>query len=290
MIENEATKHYFDKKKYINCRGKLIDLSQKRVMGILNITPDSFYDGGKHNSLEAAINQFNKMRNEGADMIDIGAYSSRPNAEHISEKEELKRLTPLLAELRKLDNEIILSVDTFRAEVAKTVVENFEVDIINDISGATMDKAMIETIAKLQVPYILMHIQGTPQNMQQNPHYKDVVGDVLKFFATQTEKLRYAGVNDIIVDPGFGFGKTIEHNYQLINRLQEFRIVEFPLLVGLSRKSMIYKPLQITPAEALVGTIALNTIALSKGADILRVHDVAEAKQLIQLSQILHNA
>ncbi len=264
----------------INCNGKLLDLSQPVVMGILNVTPDSFYDGGKYTEEEKIYRRVKQILDEGAEIIDVGAYSSRPGAEDVPPEKELKRLAKALDVINKHFPGACISVDTFRAEIAKYVVENHGVGMINDIMGGA-DEKMFETIARLQVPYVLMHIKGTPQTMQNNPVYDDVVAEIIAYLSEKTDKLRYLGVNDIIIDPGFGFGKTIDHNYQILKHLDEFKIFEMPLLVGISRKSMIYKYLGITPAEALPGTIALNTVALLKGANILRVHDVAETKQTI---------
>ncbi len=265
----------------INCRGTLLDFSVPKIAGILNITPDSFYDGGNFLSEKAISDKITELVSEGADFIDVGAFSSRPGAELISEETEKKRLQFALEIIRKQYPNVILSVDTYRSGIAKFVVENFQVSIINDISGGNFDDNMFETIAELQVPYVCMHMQGTPEKMQNNPQYKDVVKDLVKFFSEKIEQVKKIGINDFIVDPGFGFGKTIEHNYQILNKLELFQMLERPLLVGLSRKSMIYKLTDETPQEALAGTIALNMTALQKGANILRVHDVKEAKQLI---------
>lgn len=265
----------------INCRGKLLNLSEPKIAGILNITPDSFYDGGKYSSEKEILNRIKQLVNEGADIIDIGAFSSRPGAKLISENEEKKRLKSALENIRKHYPDIILSVDTYRSEIAKFVVNNFEADIINDISGGNFDDKMFETIADLNVPYIVMHIQGTPESMQKNPEYNDVVKDLLKYFSEKIEFAKKIGINDLIIDPGFGFGKTIEQNYRLLNKLELFQITELPIMVGLSRKSMIFKLSNETPEKALPGTLALNMIALQKGANILRVHDVKETKQII---------
>ncbi len=267
----------------INCKGKLLDLSEPKIAGILNITPDSFYDGGKYFSENSVKNRTEQLVTEGADIIDIGAFSSRPGADLISEKEEKKRLQFALEIIRNNFPDIILSVDTYRSEIAEFVVKNFDIDIINDISGGTFDKKMFETIADLQIPYIIMHMQGTPLSMQKNPEYKDVVKDLLKYFSEKIELAKKLGINDLIIDPGFGFGKTVEHNYRLLNNLELFKMTERPILVGLSRKSMIYKLNDETPDEALPGTLALSIIALQKGANILRVHDVKETKQVIEV-------
>ena len=251
-------------------------------MGILNITPDSFYDGGKYKNEADILFQTEKMLNEGATFIDVGAYSSRPGAAHISEKEELKRILPVIELLVKYFPEIIISVDTFRSEIAKKTIENGAA-IINDISGGKMDEKMFQTVAELQVPYILMHMLGTPQNMQQNPVYEDVTKDIIRFFSEQIFKLHQLKMNDIIIDMGFGFGKTLQHNYEILSNLALFKNLDAPILIGVSRKSMLYKPLDITANEALNATTAANTIALLNGANILRVHDVKEAVEAIKI-------
>lgn len=276
---------FFSRKQTINCSGELIDLSEPKVMGILNVTTDSFYDGGKYNSEKEVIVQVNKMISEGCDILDIGAYSSRPGAKDISSDEELGKLLPVLELIRRDFPDVIISVDTFRSVVAKKVVEDYQVDIINDISAGDLDDKMHELIADLNVPYIMMHMKGTPQNMQQDPQYKNVVKEIMEYFSIKLEKLKLLGVKDVILDPGFGFGKTVEHNFQLLKHLDDFKIFELPLLVGVSRKSMINKVLEIKPDEALNGTSVLNTFALLGGANILRVHDVKEAKETIKISQ-----
>lgn len=271
----------------INCKGILIDLASPKVMGILNITPDSFYDGGKYKDEVAILNQVDKMLTEGATFIDVGAYSSRPGAAHISEEEELKRILPVINLLLKNFPEIILSVDTFRSKIAKETI-NAGAAIINDISGGTMDDNMFSTVANLQVPYILMHMLGTPQNMQKNPVYDDVVKDIISFFAKQIFELHQLQLNDIIIDMGFGFGKTIAHNYQILKDLRLFKSLEAPILTGISRKSMLYKTLDISAQEALNATTSANTIALLNGANILRVHDVKEAVEAVKIvTQVL---
>jgi dihydropteroate synthase len=273
----------------INCNGKLLDLSKPIVMGILNITPDSFYDGGNYLTIETIKTQVKKMLDDGATIIDIGAYSSRPGATHISENEEIKRLTPVLKMMLKQFPEAIVSVDTFRANIADIVTKEYGVSIINDISAGEMDKNMFETIAKINVPYIIMHMKGTPQNMQQNPVYKDVIDEIIAYFSKKVGQLKKLGVHDLILDPGFGFGKTLDHNYQLLNKLDNLAIFEYPVLAGLSRKSMIYKFLNNSPQQALNGTTVVNTLALTKGASILRVHDVKEAKEAIDLHEIMQS-
>ena len=274
---------FFEKKRFINTRGKLLDLKIPRVMGILNVTPDSFYDGGFYQKPAAIIKRVNDLLTQDADIVDIGACSSRPGAKDISCEEELKRLCTALELIRKEFPEAILSVDTSRAAIAKKVVQDFHVDMINDISGGMLDAKMPETIAELQVPYVMMHMPGNPRNMQEKTQYKDVVAEVIKFLAKQSELFKSLGVNDLIVDPGFGFGKTIEQNFNILYRLADFRILDLPLMVGLSRKSMIYRFLDSTPEQSLNGTTALHMMALERGADILRTHDVREAKETIHL-------
>lgn len=269
--------------KYVNVNGELLDLSTPQVMGILNVTPDSFYEKSRVQTEEHIINRAQQILDEGASIIDIGAYSSRPNADHISTDEELNRLSWALSIIRKNHPNAIISVDTFRAKVAQVCVEEYGVSMINDIAAGEMDKEMFDTIARLQVPYIMMHMQGTPQTMQSAPHYDNLLKEVFLYFAEKVQLLRDKGVNDIILDPGFGFGKTVAHNYELLSSLQEFSVFELPLLVGVSRKSMITKLLNITSDEALNGTTVVHTIALQKGADILRVHDVKEAVEAIKI-------
>ena len=256
-------------------------------MGILNATPDSFFDGGLFQQQNKALHRVEQMINEGVDILDIGAYSTRPGAIEITETEELERLKKLLPEIAKNFPDLPISVDTFRSTIAEQVIE-MGAHMINDISGGSLDNKMFETVGRLKVPYILMHIQGTPKTMQQNPTYKNVVAEVLEDLGKKTQQLITLGVDDVIIDPGFGFGKTVEHNYQLLQQLTDFRIIEMPLLVGFSRKSMINKVLKINPENALNGTTALNAWALQKGANILRVHDVKEAKQVITLHQQLN--
>jgi len=272
----------------INCNGTLVDFSSPKVMGILNLTPDSFFDGGKYSSEKDIIIQVEKMISEGATFIDIGAYSSRPGAKSISEEEELNRILPIIKTLVKAFPKIIISIDTFRSNVVKQCVLNGAA-IINDISGGNLDKNMFKTIAKLQVPYIIMHMQGNPTNMQLKPTYHNIVQELLFYFSDKIEQLRKLGVNDIITDVGFGFGKTLEHNYQLLHHLQMFQNLDVPTLAGISRKSMLYKPLQIEPKSALNATTSANTIALMNGANILRVHDVKEAMDCIKIVDLLKN-
>lgn len=277
-------------KSTINCKGRIIDLAEPKIMGILNYTPDSFYDGGRYNLVDNAIKQVDKMLEEGVDFIDIGAHSTRPGAKMLTKEDEKNRLSEILNEIRsRFSPDLLVSVDTFQSEVASFVIEEFEVDIINDVSGGELDPNMFSVIAKYNVPYIMMHMRGNPQNMQNNTEYDDIVVDILKYFSSKIEKSKQLGINDIILDPGFGFSKTLEQNYELLNRLEEFCITELPLLVGLSRKSMIYKLLEISSNEALLGTSVLNSLALQKGANILRVHDVKEAKQVIELTKMISN-
>jgi dihydropteroate synthase len=266
----------------INCKGSLVDLSSPKVMGILNITPDSFYDGGKYKSESDMLQQTEKMLTEGAAFIDIGAYSSRPGANHISEEEELQRILPVINLLIKEFPDILISVDTFRSGIAKQTIESGAA-IINDISGGSMDDDMFKTVAQLKVPYILMHMLGTPQSMQLNPTYNNVTTELIYFFSEQISKLHQLQLNDIIIDVGFGFGKTIEHNYELLKNLALFKELDVPVLAGISRKSMLYKTLDITAQEALNATTSANTIALLNGANILRVHDVKEAYEAIKI-------
>lgn len=274
---------------FINIKGALMDLSTPQVMGILNITPDSFYAGSHNQTAQEISERANRILEEGASIIDIGAYSSRPNAENISPEEEMRRLRMALEILNKEHPDAIISVDTFRADVAAMCVEEFGVAIINDIAAGEMDPHMFDTVARLNVPYIMMHMQGTPQTMQATPHYDNLIKEIFLYFAAKIEQLHAKGVKDIILDPGFGFGKTITHNYELLNQLQEFSLFEMPVLVGVSRKSMIYKLLGGTPFEALNGTTALNTISLLKGANILRVHDVKEAVETVKIVEAMRN-
>lgn len=274
----------------INCKGTLIDFSQPRIMGILNLTPDSFYAGSRYLSANDVVKQADRMLEQGADFLDIGAASSRPGAAEVTVSEEWQRLQPVLEALAAHFPDALVSVDTYHAEIARRAVQDYGVALINDISAGTLDKHMFATMADLQVPYIIMHMQGTPRTMQSNPQYDNLIKDIVRYLAEKINQLRLLGVNDIIADPGFGFGKTLQHNYQLLEKLDAFRILERPLLVGLSRKSMIYKLLNTTPQEALNGTTALHTIALLKGASILRVHDVPAAREVVQLTQFYKQA
>lgn len=261
----------------LNLRGKLYSLCEPKIMGILNVTPDSFYAESRTSNEENIAARVQQLMDDGADMIDIGGYSSRPGADDVSPEEEMNRLRRGLRVVRRLYPEVPISVDTFRADVARMCVEEEGADIINDISGGMMDRQMFRTVARLGVPYILMHMQGTPDTMQQAPHYDNLRREVMLYFAERIDRLCQMGAKDIIVDPGFGFGKTLEHNYELFHHLDDFNLFNLPLLVGISRKSMIYKLLGGTPQTSLNGTTVLNTIALMKGVHILRVHDVKEA-------------
>lgn len=261
----------------LNLRGKLYSLCEPKIMGILNVTPDSFYAESRTSDEEHIAARVQQLMDDGADMIDIGGYSSRPGADDVSPEEEMNRLRRGLRVVRRLYPEVPISVDTFRADVARMCVEEEGADIINDISGGMMDRQMFRTVARLGVPYILMHMQGTPDTMQQAPHYENLRREVMLYFAERIDRLCQMGAKDIIVDPGFGFGKTLEHNYELFHHLDDFNLFNLPLLVGISRKSMIYKLLGGTPQTSLNGTTGLNTIALMKGVHILRVHDVKEA-------------
>ncbi|MDO6470352.1 dihydropteroate synthase [Maribacter sp. 1_MG-2023] len=271
----------------INCNGKLLSLDQPKVMGILNITPDSFFDGGKYKDEKSILNQVKKMLNEGATFIDIGAYSSRPGALEVDEATELKRIEPIINLILKNFPNTILSIDTFRSNVAEACIENGAA-IINDISAGLQDDKMLSTVAKLHVPYIMMHMRGTPQNMQQKTDYEDVVKEVLSFFSERLVAAKALGIKDIIIDPGFGFAKNLEQNYELLNNIEVMNIIEHPILAGISRKSMIYKTLGTTADQALNGTTALHMVCLQKGTKILRVHDVEEAVECVKLYEQLN--
>ena len=266
----------------INCKGQLIDVSKPTVMGILNVTPNSFFDGGKYATQSEILSQVEKMLNDGATFIDIGAYSSKPKAEFVSENEELERIVPIVDLILKNFPETLISIDTFRSEIARICIENGAA-IINDISAGNGDDAMMETVAKYNVPYIMMHRRGNPQTMQTMTNYENIVKEMLFYFSEKVAIARSFRINDLIIDPGFGFAKTVEQNYEVLQKLELLQILELPLLVGFSRKSMIYKYLKSSAEEALNGTTVLNTIALTKGAKILRVHDVKEAMECVTL-------
>ncbi len=270
----------------INCKGQIIDLSSPKIMGILNITPNSFYDGGKYSLENNAIAQVEIMLNEGATFIDIGAYSSKPNAEFVSEEEELSRIIPVVKALIKEFPKAILSIDTFRSSVAQECLNNGAA-LINDISAGSLDEKMMEVIASNKVPYIMMHLRGTPQTMQNQTNYEHLINEILTYFSDKINKARSLGINDLIIDPGFGFAKTTDQNYEILSNLELFKVLELPILAGISRKSMIYKTLDINAEEALNGTTVLNTIAITKGASIIRVHDVKQAMECVKLCEKL---
>jgi dihydropteroate synthase len=280
---------FFQKKATLNAGGKLIDLNTPKVMGIINLTPDSFYEGSRKPLIKEAIQQAEKMLNEGAAFLDLGAYSSRPGAADISVQEETDRLLPVVEAVAKAFPDAILSIDTFRSSVAAAAIKA-GAHIINDISGGQLDADMFATVAKLKVPYILMHTKGTPQNMNSLANYEDVFNEVYDYFAERYSQLKKTGVVDVIIDPGFGFAKKPEHSYTLMNRMQEFNALQLPILAGVSRKKMIYGLLGTTAAEALNGTTVLNTIALTKGANILRVHDVKEAVETVTIWEKIRNS
>ena len=266
----------------INCKGELIDLLQPKVMGILNITPDSFYDGGFYNSEKKIIAQVKKMINDGASIIDIGGYSSRPGAEDISVETELSRVLTVIKAIKHKFPETLISIDTFRSEVAKKAVKA-GADIINDISGGSLDKKMFNTVSELNVPYIIMHMKGNPRNMIKKTKYEDVLKEIIRYFSKKIHLATKAGIKDIIIDPGFGFAKNVEQNFNILNNLDYLKYLDKPILIGVSRKSMIYKTLEVTPKDALNGSTVLHTISLLKGAKIIRTHDVKEANEAIKL-------
>ena len=272
----------------INIKGKLLDLSTPKVMGILNVTPDSFYENSRVSIEEDIVKQVQQMVTDGMDIVDVGGYSSRPGAKEVSLDDELRRVVPVVKIINENFPLLPISIDTFRSNVAEEAV-NVGAGIINDISAGEMDERMFNLVAELQVPYIAMHMKGTPQTMQKNPVYDDLMQEILLYFSEKVNKLRQLNVNDIILDPGFGFGKTLEHNYEILNKFELFQNLDLPILTGVSRKSMINKVLGTTPDNALNGTTVLNTIALTRGTNILRVHDVKEAKQAVMLFQkVIH--
>jgi dihydropteroate synthase len=283
MLITTTANKFLKRKTTIQLNGRIIDLAQPVVMGILNVTPDSFFDGGKYKTEKKILERAEEILKEGATIIDIGAISTRPGSGGASTKEELERLLPACMSVKKHFPEAFVSIDTYRSWVAMKVIEDFGPCIVNDISGGNFDDHMFDTIGKMGVPYILMHIQGSPLVMQENPTYEDVVRDISRFFTDRVKRLTKAGVKDVIIDPGFGFGKTMEHNYELLNRLDAFKVFLWPLLVVISIKSMIYKLIETTPDGALNGTSVLNTMALFGGADILRVHDVKEAVETVKI-------
>lgn len=283
MLITGSSSRFFKRKSTIALNGKLIDLTNPVVMGILNVSPDSFFDGGKYNTTDTIIARAEQIVAEGADIIDIGAVSTRPGADSISTKVELTRLLPAVVEVRKRFPEIPISIDTYRSWVALRVIDEIGECIVNDISGGSFDDHMFDTIAKLGVPYIMMHIPGTQQDMHATPNYDDVIKEISKYFSEKVRKLTKAGVKDVILDPGFGFGKSMDDNYDLLNRLDAFKVFQLPVLVGVSRKSMLYKLLDVDTEASLPATITANTMALLGGADILRVHDVKEAVHSVKL-------
>lgn len=266
----------------INCRGQIIDLSTPKIMGILNITPNSFYDGGKYSLENSAVMQVEKMLKEGATFIDVGAYSSKPKAEFVSEEEELNRIIPVVKTLIKEFPEALLSIDTFRSTVAQECINNGAA-LINDISAGSLDEKMMGVIASNNVPYIMMHLRGTPQTMQSQTDYEHLITEIITYFSDKINKASSLGINDLIIDPGFGFAKTLDQNYEILSNLELFKVLDLPILAGISRKSMIYKTLENTADDALNGTTVLNTIAITKGAHIIRVHDVKEAMECVKL-------
>jgi dihydropteroate synthase len=272
----------------INCKGQLIDLSTPKVMGILNLTPNSFFDGGKYTNEEEIVKQVQKMLSEGATFIDIGAYSSKPNAEYVSTEEEIERIVPIIDVLVQQFPDILISIDTFRSKVAEACIQKGAA-LINDISAGKLEDTMLDIIAKYNVPYVMMHMRGTPQTMSTLTQYDDVVREVLMYFSERIAAARSLGINDLIIDPGFGFAKTLEQNYEVLQQMELFKQLNVPILAGISRKSMIYKVLNCSTQESLNGTTALNAIALSKGASIVRVHDVKEAMECITLFNAMNS-
>ena len=272
----------------INIKGVLMDLSSPKVMGILNITPDSFYENSRISKEEDIVNKVNEMISDGMDIVDVGGYSSRPGAKEVSVEDEIDRVVPVIKIISKNFPELPISIDTFRSKVAEQAVLS-GAGIINDISAGEMDKSMFDFVSEVDVPYIAMHMKGNPQTMQNNPEYEDVMHEMMLYFSEKVNKLRQLNVSDIILDPGFGFGKTVSHNYEILNKFELLQNLELPTLTGVSRKSMINKVLGIEPKDALNGTSILNTVALMKGTNILRVHDVKEAKQAVLLTQKIMN-
>jgi dihydropteroate synthase len=287
MLITQSAGKFLKRKNSINLAGELIDFTRPAVMGIVNVTPDSFYDGGKLADKKVLLKLVAKMVKDGATIIDVGGISTRPGSPTVSTKIELERLLPAVKAIREEFPEIPLSIDTFRSWVAVRVIDEIGPIIVNDISGGTLDSKMFETVSKMDVPYILTHIQGTPQTMQENPEYDDILKDISIFLSEKVKRLTKLGVKDVIIDPGFGFGKNLNHNYDLLNRLDSFKVFQLPVMVGLSRKSLIYKALKTEPDNSLNGTTVVNTLALLGGADILRVHDVKEAVEAIKIVEQL---
>ncbi len=283
MQEYRSKDTFFSKNRSLNCRGKLLSLSTPKVMGILNITPDSFFDGGRYTDPWTALERAREMIAEGADILDIGAASSRPGAGLLNPEEELNRLKPVISLIRNEFPDIIISIDTYSSEVAGEMIRNFNVDMINDISAGEIDPGMIQIVSELNIPYIIMHMKGVPGSMQENPEYDNVTDEILQYFSEKVHSLHKKGVSDVLIDPGFGFGKTIEHNYELLAQAFAFQILGLPVVAGISRKSMIYNLLGSSSQEALNGTTAAHMILLQKGVNIIRVHDVKEAKEAIAI-------
>lgn len=283
MLITTTANKFLKRKNTVVLNGKILDLSHPIVMGILNVTPDSFFDGGKYKTEKKVLKRAEDILEQGGSIIDIGALSTQPGADAISTKEEIDRLLPAVKAVKKNFPNAFISIDTYRSWVALKVIEDCGPCMVNDVSGGNFDPHMFDTVGKLGVPYILMHMQGTPLKMQENPEYEDIIREISLFFTERVKQLTKAGVKDVIIDPGFGFGKTLEHNYELLNRLDSFKVFQLPLLVGVSRKSMIYKLLKSNPEEALNGTSVVNTLALMGGTDILRVHDVKEAVEAVRI-------
>lgn len=288
LITSTATK-FLKRKSTINLNGRVLDLSQPVVMGIINVTPDSFFDGGKYKTEKKVLKRAEEILEQGGEVIDIGAVSTQPGSEGISTKDEIDRLFPAVKAVKKAFPEAFISIDTYRSWVALKIIEDCGPCIVNDVSGGNFDVHMFDTVGKLGVPYILMHMLGTPLKMQEDPQYEDIIRDISLFFTDGVKKLTRAGVKDVIIDPGFGFGKNMEHNYQLLNRLDSFKVFQLPLMIGVSRKSMIYKLLDMKPDDALNGTSVVNTLALLGGTDILRVHDVKEAVEAVKIMNMIRS-
>lgn len=283
MLITTTANKFLKRKNTVVLNGKILDLSHPIVMGILNVTPDSFFDGGKYKTEKKVLKRAEDILEQGGSIIDIGALTTQPGSDAISTKEEIDRLLPAVKAVKKNFPDAFISIDTYRSWVALKVIEDCGPFMINDVSGGNFDPHMFDTVGKLGVPYVLMHMQGTPLKMQENPEYEDIIREISLFFTERVKQLTKAGVKDVIIDPGFGFGKTLEHNYELLNRLDSFKVFQLPLLVGVSRKSMIYKLLKSNPEEALNGTSVVNTLALMGGTDILRVHDVKEAVEAVRI-------
>lgn len=289
MLITTTANKFLKRKNTVVLNGKILDLSHPIVMGILNVTPDSFFDGGKYKTEKKVLKRAEDILEQGGSIIDIGALSTQPGTDAISTKEEIDRLLPAVKAVKKNFPDAFISIDTYRSWVALKVIEDCGPCMVNDVSGGNFDPHMFDTVGKLGVPYILMHMQGTPLKMQENPEYDDIIRDISLFFTERVKQLTKAGVKDVIIDPGFGFGKTLEHNYELLNRLDSFKVFQLPLMVGVSRKSMIYKLLKSNPEEALNGTSVVNTLALMGGADILRVHDVKEAAEALRIFEMVRS-